>query len=130
MDRILKWIIRNMSKSFLIIIIVFFIPLLVVHILFKLTAVNNFFVAKWTAGELLGYISGFLAFIGTIVLGVLALWQNKQIHNQQIEMLEPNLSMNLVSQKECLYITVENTGQTAAKDIELELIKMEKQWRE
>lgn len=44
----------------------------VIHILFSLSTSHAFFVAKWSAGELLAYSS-------TVAIGLLAFWQNKRI---------------------------------------------------
>lgn len=55
---------------------------LVIHILFKIHPKNSFFSAEWTAGELLGYYGAVLSFVGTVVLGALALYQNKLIKDE------------------------------------------------
>lgn len=55
---ILKWVIFSVSFA------------LIVHILFSWQAPHNWLIAKWSAGELLTYVS-------TIALGLLAVWQNK-----------------------------------------------------
>lgn len=67
----------------------FLAPLLVTHILFSVSAPINWFVAKWAAGDLLGYMISFLTFIGTIFLGYVALQQNKKAYelNKQMQML-------------------------------------------
>lgn len=53
-----------------------------IHILFKLHPTNNFFIAEWTAGEVLSYYGSVLSFTGTVVLGALALWQNNRIKEE------------------------------------------------
>lgn len=62
-----KWIVFWALLSVLIAI--------VVHVLFGIHPKNDFFVAKWTAGEILTYI-------GTISLGLLALWQNQKFKDE------------------------------------------------
>lgn len=47
------------------------------------------------------------------------MWQNQQIHKQHLESLAPALSMNLISLNGILYLTVENTGQSEAKEINI-----------
>ena len=47
------------------VLIIFGVPL-IIHILFKIEAPNSFFVAEWSAGELLSYYGSILAFIGTV----------------------------------------------------------------
>ena len=48
--------------------VIFGVPL-IIHILFKLHPNIDFFVAEWTAGELLSYYGSILAFLGTVILG-------------------------------------------------------------
>ena len=55
------------------IVLVFFVPLVSVHLLFKWESGISFIEAEWSAGDLLGYVGTILSFIGTIVLGFLAL---------------------------------------------------------
>lgn len=47
----------------------------IIHCLFSKNALNEWFVAKWTAGECLTYIS-------TVALGLLAVWQNKKFKEE------------------------------------------------
>lgn len=62
-------------------VIVLGVPL-AIHFAFKIDAVNSLFEAEWTAGELLGYYGSILSFIGTVVLGALALYQNRLIKDE------------------------------------------------
>lgn len=48
---------------------------LVIHVLFSLHPVNQWFIAKWSAGEILTYAS-------TISLGLLAVWQNNKFQEE------------------------------------------------
>ena len=80
----LEWIKRH--KVFVIIcfvIIVIGVPF-AIHSLFKIhpTEDYDFFVAEWTAGELLQYYGGVLAFSGTVILGALSLHQNEIIKQE------------------------------------------------
>lgn len=52
---------------------------LAINILFKCNAINEIFEAEWSAGDALGYYGAVLSFIGTVVLGALALYQNHVI---------------------------------------------------
>lgn len=63
------------------IILIFGIPL-IIHVLFKIHAGIPFLEAEWSAGEILGYYGSILSFIGTVVLGVLALYQNRLIKEE------------------------------------------------
>lgn len=62
-------------------IIVLGVPL-AIHILFKINSGIPFFEAEWTAGDALGYYGSILSFIGTVVLGILALYQNRLIKEE------------------------------------------------
>jgi len=83
---------KNHKKliAFIIFMIIFGVPL-IIHILFKLHPSNDFFVAEWSAGELLSYYGSILAFLGTVILGALSLYQNqiiKQESDKRAELLE------------------------------------------
>ena len=71
-------------------VIIFGVPL-IIHVLFKIKAPNSFWVAEWSAGDLLSYYGSILAFLGTVVLGILALYQNHIIKieaDRRTELLE------------------------------------------
>lgn len=70
----LKDTIKCYKKLIIIVsILVLLIPIILVHLLFKWSSGIDFFVAEWSAGEVLEYISTVLTFIGTIILSFLAL---------------------------------------------------------
>lgn len=76
--------------AFITFMIIFGIPF-IIHVLFKLHSNIDFFVAEWTAGELLSYYGSILAFLGTVILGALSLYQNqiiKQESDKRTELLE------------------------------------------
>lgn len=125
MERILSWIIKHKLLTFLFVIAIFFVPLLIIHILFICHTEMEWLVARWSPGDLMGYVAGFEAFIGTVALGALSLWQNRQIHNQHIESLEPILSMKLISINGILYLMIENTGESGAKNIRITIERIE-----
>lgn len=70
MRKILERIKKHKKMTFGLCIFVFLFPLVAVHVLFKINAINNWFAATWSAGELLAYIAGFEAFLGTVFLGL------------------------------------------------------------
>lgn len=121
MEQVFSWLLKHKLTTIFIVLLVFFLPLLTIQILFSINCGIDFFVAKWSAGELMTYIAGFASCFGTVLLGALALWQNQQIHNQHIESLEPILSMKLISQAHFLYLVIENTGNCEAKEINIEI---------
>lgn len=50
-----------------------------IHLLFKIHPRVAFFSAEWSAGDALTYYGSVLSFVGTVVLGALALYQNRLI---------------------------------------------------
>lgn len=77
-----KWIEKH--KGIVIAALLFFIAgvPLIIHILFKMNSGIPFLEAEWTAGDALGYYGSILSFIGTVVLGALALYQNRLIKDE------------------------------------------------
>ena len=58
-----------------ILFMLFGVPFLI-NLLYKVDATVDIFAAEWSAGEALSYYGAILSFIGTVVLGALALYQN------------------------------------------------------
>ena len=96
----------------------------IVHTLFKING-PAWLRADWTSGDVLGYIAGFEAFVGTVALGALALWQNYQLHREHVESLEPCLSMELICVSGFLFLVIKNTGSIEAKDIKIEVKRLD-----
>lgn len=119
MENLIIWIKKNKFTFGLVVLLLFLVPLILVHIVFKFNSNIEWLTAEWSAGDVLSYIAGFEAFIGTVTLGGLAILQNQQIHKQHIESLAPAISMNLISVNGFLYLTIENTGQNEAKEINI-----------
>ena len=124
MDNFFTFIKRHKIYTLLIVICLFITPLVLVHILYKLNCNLLWLQTEWSAGDLISYIAGFEAFIGTVSLGGLALWQNQQIHKHHIESLEPILSMKLLCNNDIIYLIIENTGATEAKDIKIDVLSI------
>lgn len=83
------WIRKHKITTFFITVGTIIIPLIIVNLLFKGRTEIDFLVAEWDAGDLLSYIAAFEAFIGTIVLGLVALKQNEdlgKINNELIKL--------------------------------------------
>lgn len=78
----LNKIFEHKALSCIIAILLFVLPLIVVHFLFKWKSNVEWIQAEWDAGDVISYIAGFEAFIGTTFLSFLALWQNQQ-HKQE-----------------------------------------------
>ena len=90
LNSFVNWVFANKLKLFVIIFLLFAIPLIVVHVLFKWKSNFEWIQAEWTAGDLISYIAGFEAFIGTTFLSFLALWQNQR-HKQENDVKDKKL---------------------------------------
>lgn len=72
MDKLWPWIKKHPIKSIILSTLIFVIPLLVVNFLFKIPAINSWFIPEWEASSVLEYIAGFEAFLGTLLLGIIS----------------------------------------------------------
>lgn len=79
---------KHKMKTILVIIGLFLVPLIVVHLLFKWNTGYDFISAEWSAGDLIGYIAGFEAFAGTVVLGIIAVWQTDKANKTNDSLLK------------------------------------------
>ena len=87
MEKIINWIIQHKKISIAFIFVCIFLPILVTHILFKIHSNCYWIEAEWKAGELLGYFGDVLSFVGTIVLGIVAVSQTQKANNMNKELL-------------------------------------------
>ena len=96
-EKFLSWIRQHWLLT---IIASLIIPLLIIHILFKLNFGVDFFAAEWSAGDLLGYIAGAYTFIGTILLGVVTVEQSQRAQkvNEQLSK-ENNYLQKIAAQR-------------------------------
>lgn len=124
MNRTSTFIRKHKVFTSFLVALIFVLPLLLVHVLYKLDLNIWWLKSEWTAGDMIGYIAGFEAFIGSVSLGALALWQNQQIHKQHIESLEPTLSMRLVDLNGWLYLMIDNTGSIEAKEVRINILEI------
>lgn len=87
MDDILTWLKKHKVIAVIIAFLVFCGPLVIVHILFKYHPVNTFWTAEWTAGDVIGYIAGFEALVGTVMLGIVSISLAKQANTTNDKIL-------------------------------------------
>lgn len=80
MDKMIDWAKKHQALS---IGLGFIAPLIVVHVLFLIPAPFPFLAAKWGAGDVIAYCAGFMAFSGTVFLGVTANKQNSELMEWQ-----------------------------------------------
>jgi len=78
MSKILDWIKKHVWQTVLIGFGLFILPLILVHIAYRIPAISPWFASTWESGELITYFAGFEAFIGTIFLGFVATRQNEE----------------------------------------------------
>ncbi len=88
MESFIDWVKKHKIKTITIIIIAFIGPLIVVHFLFKWNTGYDFISAEWSAGDLIGYVAGFEAFTGSIILGIIAVWQTEKANNTNDRLLQ------------------------------------------
>lgn len=81
MSKILDWIKKHIWQTIFIGLGLFFVPLILVHMAYRIPAISPCFASTWEAGDLLGYIAGFEAFLGTMLLCILTLSQNKRAND-------------------------------------------------
>jgi len=77
-SRIITWIKKYKWKFALIGVCLFLAPLLLVHLLYKWVTPYYILQSDWDSGDLITYIAGFEAFIGTLFLGTIAATQNEK----------------------------------------------------
>ena len=85
----MSWIKKYWISSFIIASIVF---LIIVHILFSIYPKNQWLQAKWSACDLLTYV-------GTVALGVIALWQNQQLQKENERLQNRDSGISLLSHR-------------------------------
>lgn len=69
----------------------------------------------------LGNIADWISSIGTLGAVIVALYLAKREYRQYINSLSPLLSFQFLQQDGILYLTIENTGQSLAKDIRINI---------
>lgn len=99
----LKWIGRHKRITLVIVVGIYFFSLFIIHLLYKIPIFSDFFVSKWTAGELLSYTSSFLTAAGTLTLGALALWQNHIINTNEERYKKEREEFEVQRAKPCLF---------------------------
>lgn len=92
MRKILEWIKKRKLLTFGLCVLTFSLPLIVVHMLFKTPAINNWFTATWRAGELLAYVAGFETLLGTVVLGAITVYQSDKANEANERLSKENIA--------------------------------------
>lgn len=84
---------KKILKVLLIIFIISTIILipLIINILFKYDFNIWWLESEWSAGDALNFYAGLLSFSGTIVLGIISIWQTKKANNISEKILKKDL---------------------------------------
>lgn len=90
MKRILAWIKTHKTLVAIISVLVFVLPLVVVHFLFKWHPGIPWLEAEWLAGDVLGYIAGFETLLGTVVLGFITVYQSDRANEANERLSKEN----------------------------------------
>ena len=80
-----EWIKKHKALFFIICVLILIALIGVpfaINLLFKADTNINVFQAEWSAGDALGYYGAVLSFLGTVILGALALYQNHIIKEE------------------------------------------------
>lgn len=104
MKKLLDWIKNHKWITILICVLLFVVPLVTVHILFKIPAWSDCLVAEWSAGELLAYIAGFEALAGTVFLGLITVYQTEQANTVSQQLGKENNEMQKIMAQKLLPI--------------------------
>ncbi|GEM_PF-2741120 len=83
MYRFLDLIKKHKVLTFILGLVVFVLPLIIVQCLFKWNPGMQWLEAEWEAGDLLGYIAGFETLLATTLLSYVALSQTQQIRKSE-----------------------------------------------
>ena len=81
----------------LVAIIVYSLPLVLIHILFRIPAPVAWLVPKWDVSDVLAYTAGFETLLGTIVLGFISIVQTKKANDLSVKLAEDSSRIQQVS---------------------------------
>lgn len=125
MKKILDWIKTHKIKVAIITAIVFALPLIVVHFFFKWQSDISWLKAEWLAGDVLSYIAGFEALLGTVVLGFITVYQSDKANEANERLSKENNYLQKISIQQMFPLL-------KVTDIavhEARRIKCEKEWK-
>jgi len=105
MKKIVDWINSHKIITICVALFLFVVQPIVVHLMFKTQAVTPFWENTWNAGDLLGYIAGFEAFLGTVFLGVVAARQNDKAIDLNERMMQIEEKRDLLERQPSLKIS-------------------------
>jgi len=104
MKKIVDWINSHKIITICIALALFVVQPIAVHWMFKTKAATPFWEKTWDAGDLLGYVAGFEAFIGTVFLGVVAARQNDRANDISERLLNHEEERAKLDRKPLVYL--------------------------
>jgi len=120
MKKIVDWINSHKIITICIALFLFVVQPIVVHWMFKTQAATPFWEKTWEAGDLLGYIAGFEAFLGTVFLGVVAVRQNDKAIDLNERMMQIEETRDVFERQPSVMISNWLINYVSYKDIESE----------
>lgn len=92
MEKIFDWITKHKKTTIVLLMLIIILPIVIIHILFKWKSNCYWIEAEWNAGDVLGYFGDVLSFVGTVVLGYIAVKQTERANklNKELLLIEKN----------------------------------------
>lgn len=87
MKNILDWIARHKKLLIILLVVAVLFPVVFIHFLFKIKTNCYWIQAEWSAGDALGYAGNVFSFVGTVVLGYVAICQTEKANSLSNEIL-------------------------------------------
>lgn len=91
-NNLTKWIEDHKIKTVCLIILVFVSPIILIQAAYSFPSFIPSYVSPFSAGDLLGYFGAFIATLGTVTLGLIAVKQSEEITTLNIKANEPYLA--------------------------------------
>ena len=75
--------------------LIIILPIVIIHILFKWKSNCYWIEAEWNAGDALGYFGDVLSFVGTVVLGYIAVKQTERANklNKELQLVKKDIKV-------------------------------------
>lgn len=106
MDKLVELVNKHKGTAFMILFCIITVPIILCQIIYKIETPYEWLNGEFGAGELLGYIGNSLTFVGTIILGFLAVKQNielaelsKHQNSTNDKMMELTINANDISER-------------------------------
>lgn len=116
MKKIYEWIAEHKIWTAIICAVIFALPLVIVHVLYKWYLGIDWLIPEWEPGDILTYVAGFEAFIGTVFLGIISYEQNRKADEANKRLTEENnYFQKIMSQKLVPVVQLTDLRSTSSK---------------